>query len=179
MSISVRDALATFKIQGLICLVVVIGVAVGYVIDKTVFSDASPVQPINFSHRIHVTENEIPCLYCHIYADKTPSAGVPSVSKCMGCHKVIATERPEIVKLTQYWEKQEPIPWIKVHDVPEFVHFTHKRHVLAGLTCQECHGPIETMDRVTRVNTLKMPWCIDCHTQRQVENGRDCWTCHK
>ena len=97
-------------------------------------------------------------MYCHIYADRTPSAGVPSVDKCMGCHKVIATDKPEIIKVAAYWERQEPIPWIKVHDVPDFVHFTHKRHIKAGLTCQECHGAVEKMDRVTRVSTLKMPW---------------------
>ncbi len=179
MSISVRDALITFKKPVLIAIIGLAGVILGYVIDITVFSDASPVQPINFSHKIHVSKNNIPCLYCHIYADRTPSAGVPSVAKCMGCHKVIATDRPEILKLAAYWDNQEPIPWIKVHDVPDFVHFTHKRHIKAGLACQECHGPIEKMDRVTRVSTLKMPWCVDCHTKKEVDNGRDCLTCHK
>ncbi len=179
MSISVRDALATFIKPALIGVIGLIGFVVGYVIDNTVFSDTSPVQPTNFSHRIHVSENNIPCLYCHVYADRTPSAGVPSVSKCMGCHKSIATDKPEIMKLATYWENQQPIPWIKVHDVPDFVHFTHKRHIKAGLDCKECHGPIETMDRVTRVSSLKMPWCVECHTERQVENGRDCLTCHK
>jgi len=179
MSISVRDALITFKKPALIGLIGLIGVVLGYVIDTKVFSDTAPVQPINFSHKIHVARNNIPCMYCHIYADRTPSAGVPSVDKCMSCHKVIATDKPEIIKVAAYWERQEPIPWIKVHDVPDFVHFTHKRHIKAGLACQECHGAVEKMDRVTRVSTLKMPWCVDCHTQRKVENGRDCLTCHK
>lgn len=179
MSISVRDALSTFKKPALLGVIGFAGFIVGYLIDITIFSDASPEQPINFSHRIHVSDNNIPCLHCHSYADKTPAAGVPSVSKCMGCHKAIATDRPEILKLAGYLERQEPIPWIKVHDVPDFVHFTHKRHILAGLACQECHGPIERMDRVTRVASLKMPWCVECHTKREVEHGRDCWTCHK
>ncbi len=178
-SISVRDALVHFKKPVFIGLVGMGGFVLGYLVQVEFYSDISPVQPIAFSHRIHVSQNEIPCMYCHAYADKSPSAGVPSVSKCMGCHKVIATDSPEIQKLYEYWEKQEPIPWIKVHDVPDFVHFTHKRHIKAGLKCQHCHGPIETMDRVTRVSSLKMPWCVDCHTERQVENGRDCWTCHK
>ncbi len=179
MSISVGDAISSFKTPILLGVTVLIGCIFGYLIDDTFFSDRSPVQPINFSHKIHVTDNEIPCMHCHTSADKTPSAGVPSVKKCMGCHKAVATDKPEIIKLTEYWEKQEPIPWIKVHDVPDFVHFTHKRHIKAGLACQTCHGPIETMDRVTRVSSLKMPWCIDCHTKKQVENGRDCLTCHK
>ncbi len=179
MSISVRDALLTFKTPALIGLVGVTGFIAGYLIDMTIFTDTAPKQPIDFSHRIHVSDNGIPCLHCHNYADTTPAAGVPSVSKCMGCHKTIATDRPEVMKLAGYWENQEPIPWIKVHDVPDFVYFTHKRHVLAGLECQVCHGPVETMDRIARVSTLKMPWCVECHTERKVEHGRDCWTCHK
>jgi hypothetical protein len=97
----------------------------------------------------------------------------------MGCHESIATDRPEIQKVQQYWDEQKPIPWIKVHDVPDFVHFTHKRHIKAGLECQQCHGPVETMDRIERQASLRMPWCVECHTEREVDNGRDCWTCHK
>ena len=97
----------------------------------------------------------------------------------MNCHKVVATDKPEIQKLTRYWEDQKPIPWIKVHDVPDFVHFTHKRHIQAGVECQTCHGPVETMDKIEKVSSMKMPFCVDCHTDNHVENGRDCWTCHK
>ena len=179
MSISVRDALAPFLKPALIGVVGLVGFLFGWWVNATYYSDKAPIQPINFSHRIHVSENGIECLYCHVYADKTPSAGVPSVNKCIGCHKVIARDKPEILKVFEYWENREPIPWVKVHDVPDFVHFTHKRHIKAGLTCQQCHGPIETMDRVKRVSTLRMPWCVDCHTEREVEHGRDCWTCHK
>lgn len=179
MSISVRDALAPFLKPALIGVVGLVGFLFGWWVNATYYSDKAPIQPINFSHRIHVSENGIECLHCHVYADKTPSAGVPSVNKCIGCHKVIARDKPEILKVFEYWENREPIPWVKVHDVPDFVHFTHKRHIKAGLACQQCHGPIETMDRVKRVSTLRMPWCVDCHTEREVEHGRDCWTCHK
>lgn len=179
MSISVSDAISSFKTPMIMGVLVVVGFAVGYFINYTFFSDRSPVQPINFSHKLHVTDNDIPCMYCHTSADKSPVAGVPSVEKCMGCHKVIATDKPEIIKLTEFWNKREAIPWIKVHDLPDFVYFTHKRHIKAGIACQTCHGPVETMQRVTRVSSLKMPWCVDCHTERQVENGRDCVTCHK
>ena len=179
MSIGVGDALSTFKSQGLIGLVLLTGFIVGYFVDTTYYTNDSPVQPIAFSHAVHVTDNEIQCLHCHVHADKTPVAGVPSVSKCMVCHRAVVPDRPEIQKLAGYLERDEPIPWIKVHDVPDFVYFTHKRHIKANLTCQQCHGPIETMDRVTRVSNLRMPWCVDCHTLNEVENGRDCWTCHK
>jgi len=116
----------------------VFGLFAGAWVHGKYFSDRSPIQPIEFSHTIHATDNEIPCQHCHIYADKTPVAGVPSVSKCMGCHQSVPSvrESPEIIKLAAYWENQEPIPWIKVHDLPDYVHFTHKRHIKAGLACQ-------------------------------------------
>lgn len=179
MSISVLEALRPFKKPFYIILVTLIAFILGAWANTRFYSDRSPVQPINFSHRIHATDNEIPCLYCHSAAERTPSAGVPSVAKCMGCHKAIAVDKPEILKLADYWERQEPIPWIKVYDVPDFVVFTHKRHVQEGVECQQCHGPVQEMDRVTRVSSLKMPWCVDCHTEKEVHNGRDCWTCHK
>jgi len=172
-----------------------LGLLVGYWANATWYPGTSPEQPIEFSHRIHAGENEIPCMYCHTQARRSISAGVPSVSKCVGCHKEIATERPQIRKLMSYWQNEEPIPWIKVHDLPDFVHFTHKRHVsayarAAGIECQTCHGPVETMDRI-RVTSraidgsfqLDTPWemglCLNCHRQHQVEHGTDCWTCHK
>ena len=179
MSISVLDALRPFKKPVLIGLFGLFGLVIGVWANTTYFSDRAPVQPIDFSHQIHATDNDIPCMYCHAYAAKSTSAGVPSVEKCMGCHKAIATDRPEIQKLTGYWNRKEPIPWVKVHDVPDFVYFPHKRHIQAGLECQQCHGEIQTMARVTRVSSLKMPWCVDCHTEREVDHGRDCWTCHK
>ncbi|MCG8434132.1 MAG: cytochrome c family protein [Gammaproteobacteria bacterium] len=179
MSIAVSEALKSFTKPALIAVVGVVAFFGGWAVNSAFYSDATPEQPINFSHKIHAGDNAVPCLHCHVYADKSPSAGVPPVSKCMNCHKAIATDRPEIIKLTEYWETKQPIPWIKVHDVPDFVHFTHKRHVQAGVPCQHCHGPVEAMDKITQVSSLKMPWCVDCHTERQVENGRDCLTCHK
>lgn len=179
MSISVAEALKPFRIPALMILVGLIGLFAGDWVYSRFFSDISPVQPIEFSHRIHAQDHEIPCLHCHVYAERTQVAGVPPVSKCIGCHRGIDKDSRELQKLVNYWESREPIPWIKVHDVPDFVHFTHKRHVRAGLQCQECHGPVETMDRVTRVASLRMPWCVECHRAHEVEHGSDCTTCHK
>lgn len=160
-------------------VVVVIAFLVGYGVNYTYYSDASPEQPINFSHKIHAGDNDIPCMYCHIYARRSRTSGVPSVNKCINCHKAIATDKPEIKKVFGYWERKEPIPWIKVHDLPDFVYFPHKRHIKADVECQTCHGPVETMDRVTRLAPLKMGWCLNCHSERKVKNGFDCWTCHQ
>lgn len=156
----------------------VITFGAGYGVNQLYFSDRAPLQPINFSHKIHAGENKIPCMYCHIYADRSRVSGAPNVQRCMGCHKVIKTDSPEIQKLASYWDRKEPIPWVKVHHLPDYVYFPHKRHIKAGLECQLCHGNVQSMPVVTRVSSLKMGWCLNCHDKKQVKNGRDCWTCH-
>src|SRR5262245_14279468 len=69
----------------------------------------APTQPIAFSHKIHAGDNQIPCLYCHVGADESAVASVPSVETCMGCHKMVAASKPEIQKLAKYWEAKQPI----------------------------------------------------------------------
>jgi hypothetical protein len=179
MSISVADALKTFRKPALIAFTAIAGLVIGAWANATFFPTTSPDQPIQFSHKIHAGDNQIPCQHCHVYAARSPSAGVPSVNKCMNCHKAVAIDRPEIVKVRGYWERNEPIPWLKVHDLADFVYFPHKRHVQAGVACQHCHGPVETMEKVKREAPLTMPWCVDCHRANEVQNGTDCWTCHK
>jgi hypothetical protein len=151
-------------------------------------------QPIAYSHKLHAGKLEIACEYCHTGARRSIHAGVPETGTCMNCHKVIPSDdRPELEKLKEYYASGEPIPWQKVHDLPDFVHFSHKRHVRGGVSCQECHG--EVQDEMTvayRVNTLQMGWCLDCHKDHPTvdENYgasaelrraelKDCLTCHK
>lgn len=179
MGTSIVPTLKVLKPAGLVIVAVLAGLAAGYWANAAWTPGTSPEQPIAFSHRIHAGDFEIPCLYCHTQARKSTSAGVPPVSKCVGCHSQVATDRPQIRKLMAYWDNQEPVPWIKVHDLPDFVHFPHKRHVAAGLECQTCHGPVEAMEILSREAPLKMGLCLNCHKEHAVENGLDCWTCHK
>jgi hypothetical protein len=151
---------------------------VGYTVVIKKFYNNAPIQPINFSHKIHAGDNEMPCLYCHVYAERSRHSGAPAVERCMGCHKIIKTDSPEIQKLTKYWDDKEPVPWLKVHNLPDFVYFPHKRHVRAKVDCKECHGDVAAMPVVERVASLKMGWCLKCHKAKEVKNGRDCWTCH-
>ena len=112
-------------------------------------SAPGPVQPIFFSHVIHAGSYQIACQYCHANARRSSTAGVPSVERCMGCHKIVAAEgNPEVKKIHEYWERKEPIPWLRVFKIPEHAQFTHKPHVQAGVQCQTCHGRIEAMERV-------------------------------
>ncbi|HAO92781.1 MAG: menaquinol oxidoreductase [Deltaproteobacteria bacterium GWB2_55_19] len=165
----------------LILYAVVGGIAfvIGYFVNDQFFSDRAPVQPINFSHKIHAGDNQIPCQYCHIYAERSRVSGVPNVKRCMGCHQIIKTDSPEIQKVASYWDKKEPIPWVKVYNLPDHVYFPHKRHVRAGVDCKNCHGDVASMARIEKVSSLQMGWCLSCHTKREVKNGHDCWTCHK
>ena len=151
-------------------------------------------QPIEYSHMLHAGELKIACEYCHSQARRSIHAGVPETETCMNCHKVIPNEgRPELQKLTAFYESGEPIPWQKVHDLPDFVYFSHKRHVRGGVECTECHGNMaQEMTVAKRVNTLQMGWCLDCHKDHpKVDENyganaalrraelKDCLTCHK
>jgi hypothetical protein len=179
MSVSIVPTLRILKPAAMIVVVALFGAVLGYFANAAFFPGTTPAQPIEFSHRIHAGDYEIPCMYCHIDARRSISAGVPSVNKCMGCHSVVAADSPLIREVARYYQNQEPIPWVRVHDLPDFVHFTHKRHISAGLECQQCHGPVETMERVSRMAPNKMGLCLDCHKEREVEHGTDCLTCHK
>jgi hypothetical protein len=95
----------------------------------------------------------------------------------MGCHKTIAVEREEIRKLTRHYEEKQPVQWVRVYALPDFIYFSHKRHVKAGVECATCHGDVAGMKRVRRVNELIMGWCVSCHRVRGA--SRDCATCHK
>ena len=121
-----------------------------------VYRAKGPGQPIAFSHQIHAGKLGMNCLYCHSSAEKSPIANLPAVSTCMGCHKIARADQPEIMKLAGYFERGEQVPWTEVYALPAHVKFNHKRHVKAGLRCQECHGPVETMPVLYQYPPLKM-----------------------
>jgi hypothetical protein len=136
-----------------------------------------PAQPVQFKHPLHAGPVAsgglgMNCLYCHNTANKSPDVGMPAVSTCMGCHNAVSGStdfnKAEITKLREYAGKGLPVPWERIHKVPEYVHFPHVRHVNAGVTCQSCHGPVQQMDRVYQYSSLNMGWCINCHV-----NGYD------
>jgi hypothetical protein len=139
-----------------------------------------PEQPINFSHIVHVQQNKMECQYCHWNVTKGGFAALPDVETCMGCHKIVPgrddASKAEINKLKKYYDEGEPIKWLKVHVMPDHYKFNHKRHVKGGVACHECHGQVPEMDKVERVSSMKMGWCLDCHRMRGA--SIDCTTCH-
>lgn len=137
----------------------------------------APEQPIAFSHPIHAGNLGLECTYCHQNVARSAQATVPPVSLCMECHKNAAIDRPEVQKLRGYWDRQEPIHWQRVYQLPWHAVFNHKRHIKAGVDCSFCHGELKAQARVRLVRSLSMGWCVSCHRSRNAPT--DCWTCHK
>jgi hypothetical protein len=140
----------------------------------------APKQPILFSHKTHAGEFKIDCQYCHADARRSSFAGLPSVKRCMGCHQIVASKdaelQKEVEKLRTLWKDGKPVEWVRVHKVAGFVYFPHKRHVQSDLTCQQCHGEVQTMAEVAQVAPLTMGWCVSCHAERK--GPLDCVACH-
>jgi len=130
----------------------------------------APKQPIAFSHKLHAGQYEIQCNYCHIGVNKGKNATIPAANICMNCHNEIKRTSPEIVKIYEAIEKNQPIEWIRVHNLPDFAYFNHSQHVqVGGLACNNCHGEVQTMEVIQQRTTLTMGWCIDCHRQTVVQ----------
>ncbi|MFQ5537697.1 MAG: cytochrome c3 family protein [Gemmatimonadota bacterium] len=143
-------------------------------------------QPIAFPHNRHAGseqgQNNMDCMFCHFSAERSVDAGLPPVATCMGCHQVIpGTQKPEeIEKLRGYWERNEPIPWVRIYKIADHAHFPHMRHVAAGLECQQCHGEVQNVEVINERDPVwggnNMGWCIDCHRKEGASD--DCAVCH-
>jgi cytochrome c2 len=133
----------------------------------------APKQPIAYSHKLHAGQYKIDCNYCHTGVNKGKNATIPAANICMNCHGVIKKESPEIQKIYAAIEKNQPIEWIRVHNLPDLAYFNHAQHVNVGnVQCQTCHGEIEKMEVVEQRSSLTMGWCIDCHRKTEV-NAKD------
>jgi mono/diheme cytochrome c family protein len=167
----------------------------GYLMQVGIDQGYMPVQPIHYSHKIHSGDNEIECKYCHSSARVSKHSGIPSLNVCMNCHMNIAEYNGEedlekgytkefytneIKKLykavgwdeenQRYTGETQPVKWVRIHNLPDFVYFNHAQHVdVAGIDCQKCHGPVEEMEIMYQHSPLTMGWCIDCHRESNVD----------
>lgn len=163
----------------IIPVVVVLVVIVAALVIFVPKIQASAAQPIAFNHQIMVQAG-VSCLYCHNTARVSPAAGMPSVSLCMGCHKVIDPTNPTIMQVANYFNKQQPIPWVRVDVMPRFVFFSHEVHVNSGVNCESCHGDVGHMTVDHQVVQMNMGWCLDCHEKQKAGPQLiDCVICHR
>ncbi len=181
----------------IILFVVIVSFALTYYITYAERNNIGyqPDQPIAFSHKLHAGDMKIDCQYCHVGVEKSRVASVPALNVCMGCHTLARADRPEIQKLTQYYNDNKPLPWKRVHRVPDFVYFNHSVHVNKGIVCQTCHGEVQNMDikpgdtkSMGQVKSFTMGACLSCHRNAHermpnlpnLNNGPDnCSACHR
>ncbi len=129
---------------------------------KTTDVGYQPEQPIPYSHALHAGKLAIDCRYCHV-AGSGAHASVPTTETCMNCHGMVKTKSAKLAPLRESWAKDEPVDWVKVHDLPDYVYFNHSAHIKRGVGCVSCHGRIDKMEVVAQEHTLSMGWCLDCH----------------
>ncbi len=130
---------------------------------RTTDVDYAPVQPVPYSHALHAGELGIDCRYCHVNVETSAHALVPPTQTCMNCHTRIAPQSTKLLLVQESAATGKAIPWVRVHDLPDYVYFNHSAHVARGVGCVSCHGRVDRMERVTQVERLSMGWCLECH----------------
>jgi Formate-dependent nitrite reductase, periplasmic cytochrome c552 subunit len=123
----------------------------------------APEQPVPFSHALHAGQLGLDCRYCHSNVETSGHANIPTAQTCMNCHSIIKTDSPLLAPVRESYASGNPVPWVNVHEVPDYVYFNHSVHVARGVSCVECHGKINEMEVVKHDQPLSMSWCLDCH----------------
>lgn len=154
-------------LQIIVYLVVVAGAVTAgvtyYATPKYTRVGYAPVQPVPYSHALHAGQLGIDCRYCHSNVETSGFANLPTAQTCMNCHSQIKTASPLLAAVRHSYETGEPVPWVQIHKVPDYVYFNHAIHIARGVSCIECHGPINRMDVVAENKSLSMGFCLNCH----------------
>lgn len=158
---------------------------------KTTDVGYQPIQPVPYSHKLHVTELGMDCRYCHNTVQQAAHAAIPPTQVCMNCHANIRANSAKLRLVRESNTEGKPIEWIRVHDLPDYSYFDHSAHVGRigwGIGCTTCHGRVDKMGQerlqfgeatqreregtvvpsmekvyVYQVETLSMGWCLECH----------------
>lgn len=126
-------------------------------------------QPINFQHSLHAGELGLDCRFCHVSVETAPSAGIPPVETCMGCHSQIRVDTPALAALQASWDNDVPVQWNRVHNLPDYAYFDHSAHVNNGIGCSSCHGEVDRMEGIWKTEPMTMGWCLECHRAPETE----------
>ncbi len=122
-----------------------------------------PNQPIKYSHKLHAGDLGMDCRYCHFDIEYSPVANIPATRVCMNCHSIVGIDNDLLQPVRDSWSNDIRIHWVRVHQLPDYVYFTHSAHLSAGVGCSSCHGDISAMEVVQQKKPLSMSWCLDCH----------------
>ncbi len=122
-------------------------------------------QPVPFSHKHHVYGMGIDCRYCHTSVEESSFAGIPPTKTCMNCHREIWKDSPTLEPVRASFRNDTSIPWVRVHNLADFVYFNHSIHLQKGIGCSTCHGRVDLMPLTWQTESLHMEWCLDCHRQ--------------
>jgi len=141
----------------------VVGVFVLGASPRTTDVGYAPVQPIAYSHTLHVGELKMDCRYCHTGVEDAAHASVPPTQTCLNCHARIRAESVQLEAVRLSERTGHPIEWVRIHDLPDYSYFDHSAHVRRGIGCVSCHARVDRMDVVYQAKLLTMGWCLDCH----------------
>jgi len=123
----------------------------------------APLQPVPYSHALHVGRMGVDCRYCHTTVEDAAFAAIPPTQTCMNCHASVRASSEKLIPIQESYATGLPVRWVKVHDLPDYVFFNHSAHVRRGVGCVSCHGRVDAMEVVSQVEPLSMGWCLDCH----------------
>ncbi len=132
----------------------------------------APEQPIPYSHKLHAGDLGIDCRYCHSTVEQSAHAAIPPTRTCVNCHNKeygihAGSEKLQLLHTAFYGDEHVepgyPIPWVRVHDLPDYAYFDHSAHVNRGVGCVSCHGRVDRMEVVYQAEPLSMGWCLECH----------------
>ncbi len=122
-----------------------------------------PIQPVSFSHAVHVGQVGLDCRYCHSAVEKSWYSNIPTASTCMNCHNQLLPTDTRLALVRESAQTGKTIPWVQIHKTPDYVYFNHSVHVNRGVSCVECHGQIDQMDEVYHAKSFSMSFCLECH----------------
>ena len=154
------------KIGGLVMGMGLLATVGGYTYishPRTLDVGYQPEQPVPYSHKLHAGTMGMDCTYCHYTVTKAGFAAVPTTETCMNCHAKVKEKSEKLAPVRESYKTGNPVEWIQVHKLPEYVYFNHRAHVTAGVSCVSCHGRVDQMVEVHQVQPLNMGWCLECH----------------
>jgi len=150
-------------ISGVLGLIGVIGFVWYYFSPEYTDVGYRPVQPVEYSHQVHAGDLGIDCRYCHTGVERQAHANVPPTRTCMNCHTMVKTDSEKLALVRNSYASEQPLEWIRVHNLPDFAYFNHSAHINAGVGCISCHGDVSRMEVVMLSKPLSMSWCLECH----------------